>query len=213
MTKKRILIVEDEPIIAMDNERVVRNLGYEVAGIALSGEVAVQRAGEDNRACKGILGNSINRSTFHELGGLPFRRKRSPGWAVVIGMVTFCNSTAFAVRTGDVKNNASLAWVPSGHQRLDGFEAQDRIETLRRLSAQLQGSYLETTDIGIAGQSDWIKDRVFLGDMTCPCLGKSHGIVHGNGTSGRRGGGHLAARKPPGGHARNTSCQCAQPST
>jgi len=33
MTKKRILIVEDEPMTLMDEERMVRNLGYEVAGI------------------------------------------------------------------------------------------------------------------------------------------------------------------------------------
>jgi len=45
MTKKRILIVEDEPMALMDEERMVRNLGYEVAGTALSGEVAVERAG------------------------------------------------------------------------------------------------------------------------------------------------------------------------
>ena len=47
MTKKRILIVEDEPMTSMDEERMLENLGYEVTGIALSGEIAVQRAGID----------------------------------------------------------------------------------------------------------------------------------------------------------------------
>ena len=44
MTKKRIMIVEDEPMTLMNEERMVRNLGYQVVGTALSGEVAVQRA-------------------------------------------------------------------------------------------------------------------------------------------------------------------------
>ena len=47
MTNKRILIVEDEPMTLMSEERMVRNLGYQVAGTAMSGEVAVQRAGID----------------------------------------------------------------------------------------------------------------------------------------------------------------------
>lgn len=45
MTKKRILIVEDETIISMSEQAMLENLGYEVAGIVLSGESAVQRAG------------------------------------------------------------------------------------------------------------------------------------------------------------------------
>ncbi|MEE8350581.1 MAG: response regulator [Rhodospirillales bacterium] len=45
MTKKRIMIVEDEPMTLMNEERMVRNLGYQVVDTALSGEVAVQRAG------------------------------------------------------------------------------------------------------------------------------------------------------------------------
>ncbi len=47
MTKKRILIVEDDPIISMSEHQIMVNLGYEVAGIALSGEAAVHMAGTD----------------------------------------------------------------------------------------------------------------------------------------------------------------------
>ncbi len=47
MTKKRILIVEDDPIISMSEHQIMENLGYEVTGIALSGEAAVQMAGTD----------------------------------------------------------------------------------------------------------------------------------------------------------------------
>ncbi len=45
--KKRILIVEDEPMTSMSEKQMLENLGYEVTGIALSGEVAVQMAGTD----------------------------------------------------------------------------------------------------------------------------------------------------------------------
>ncbi len=47
MTKKRILIVEDDPIISMSEHQIMENLGYEVTGIALSGEAAVHMAGTD----------------------------------------------------------------------------------------------------------------------------------------------------------------------
>ncbi len=45
--KKRILIVEDEPITALSEQQMLKNLGYEVTGIALTGEAAVQRVGAD----------------------------------------------------------------------------------------------------------------------------------------------------------------------
>ncbi len=45
--KKRILIVEDEPITALSEQQMLKDLGYEVTGIALTGEAAVQRAGAD----------------------------------------------------------------------------------------------------------------------------------------------------------------------
>ena len=45
--KKRILIVEDEPMTSITEQQMLVNLGHEVTGIALSGEVAVQRAGVD----------------------------------------------------------------------------------------------------------------------------------------------------------------------
>lgn len=47
MMKKRILIVEDESIVAMNESEMMHELGYEVIGIAMSGEVAIQRAGRD----------------------------------------------------------------------------------------------------------------------------------------------------------------------
>ncbi len=47
MTKKRIMIVEDETITSMSEQQMLENLGYEVTGIVLTGEVAVRRAGAD----------------------------------------------------------------------------------------------------------------------------------------------------------------------
>lgn len=47
MTKKRILIVEDQGVVAIDEEGIIQSLGYEVIGIAMSGEDAVLRAVED----------------------------------------------------------------------------------------------------------------------------------------------------------------------
>ncbi len=47
MTKKRIMIVEDETITSMSQQQMLEDMGYEVTGIALSGEVAIQRAGTD----------------------------------------------------------------------------------------------------------------------------------------------------------------------
>ncbi len=48
MTKKRILIVEDQGIIAIDEAQIMRDLGYEVTGIAMTGEAAVEQAGRDS---------------------------------------------------------------------------------------------------------------------------------------------------------------------
>jgi CheY-like chemotaxis protein len=47
MTKKRVLIVEDQGITAMDEQEIMSELGYEVTGIVMTGEDAVQRAGRD----------------------------------------------------------------------------------------------------------------------------------------------------------------------
>lgn len=44
--KKRILIVEDEPMTALSEQQMLKDLGYEVTDIVLSGEGAVQRASE-----------------------------------------------------------------------------------------------------------------------------------------------------------------------
>jgi CheY-like chemotaxis protein len=44
MEKTRVLIVEDEGLIARDIENMVLNAGYEVCGIASSGEEAIEKA-------------------------------------------------------------------------------------------------------------------------------------------------------------------------
>ena len=44
MEKTRILIVEDEGLVARDIENMVRNAGYEVCGVVSSGEEAVEEA-------------------------------------------------------------------------------------------------------------------------------------------------------------------------
>jgi len=48
MEKARILIVEDETIIAMGIESKLRNLGYEVTSIVNNGDDAIKKAEEDN---------------------------------------------------------------------------------------------------------------------------------------------------------------------
>ena len=42
--KKRILIVEDEPMTSLSELEMLKNMGYHVTDIALTGEGAVQRA-------------------------------------------------------------------------------------------------------------------------------------------------------------------------
>lgn len=46
MDMKRIMIVEDESIVALDIRNRLKILGYEVAGVFASGEEAVEKAGE-----------------------------------------------------------------------------------------------------------------------------------------------------------------------
>jgi chemotaxis response regulator CheB len=41
----RVLIVEDERVVAMNLEKRLRNLGYEIAGVAVSGKAAIELAG------------------------------------------------------------------------------------------------------------------------------------------------------------------------
>ena len=46
-TRARVLIIEDEPIIAMDIEAIVRDQGHEVTGVAVTRDEAVALAMED----------------------------------------------------------------------------------------------------------------------------------------------------------------------
>ncbi len=48
MGKKNILVVEDEYIIANDIKRSLENIGYEVCGLASTGEKAIEISGRDN---------------------------------------------------------------------------------------------------------------------------------------------------------------------
>jgi CheY-like chemotaxis protein len=47
MIKKRVLIVEDQAITAFDESQIMRELGYEVTGIAMSGEDAIMQSHRD----------------------------------------------------------------------------------------------------------------------------------------------------------------------
>ncbi len=42
--KTRILIVEDESIVAVDLKKTLENSGYEIVGLVRSGELAVKKA-------------------------------------------------------------------------------------------------------------------------------------------------------------------------
>jgi CheY-like chemotaxis protein len=46
-TRAKVLIIEDEPIIAMDIETIVRDLGHDVTGVAVTRDEAVALAMED----------------------------------------------------------------------------------------------------------------------------------------------------------------------
>ncbi|MES2753593.1 MAG: response regulator [Pseudomonadota bacterium] len=46
-TRARVMIIEDEPIIAMDVETIVRDLGHEVTGVAVTRDEAVALAMQD----------------------------------------------------------------------------------------------------------------------------------------------------------------------
>ena len=47
MTSKRILIVEDQGITALDEAQIMQNLGYEVTAMVMTGEQAIDLAGRD----------------------------------------------------------------------------------------------------------------------------------------------------------------------
>ena len=46
-TSTRVLIIEDEPIIAIDIEQIVRDLGHEVVGVAVTRDEAVKLAADE----------------------------------------------------------------------------------------------------------------------------------------------------------------------
>ena len=48
MTRESILVVEDHPLVAMDECNILHDLGYAVTGIALTGEDAIRRVGEES---------------------------------------------------------------------------------------------------------------------------------------------------------------------
>jgi len=48
MAKTRILVVEDESIVAKDIQMSLKNLGYAVSAVVSSGEEAIKKAGENN---------------------------------------------------------------------------------------------------------------------------------------------------------------------
>lgn len=47
MHKKSVLIVEDEGIVALNEQQIVFDLGYHVTGIAMTGEDAIYQASRD----------------------------------------------------------------------------------------------------------------------------------------------------------------------
>ena len=47
MTKAKILIVEDEAILAMEIENQLQSLGYQVTSLVDTGEKAIKKAEED----------------------------------------------------------------------------------------------------------------------------------------------------------------------
>lgn len=47
MNKTRVLIVEDEPITAMDEHEILSRLGYEVIGMTFSGNMALEQIKND----------------------------------------------------------------------------------------------------------------------------------------------------------------------
>ncbi len=47
MDKKRVVIIEDEPIISMDFEKMIQEMGYEVPGKFRNGEKALEKINED----------------------------------------------------------------------------------------------------------------------------------------------------------------------
>ena len=67
-TRSRVMIIEDEPIIAMDIETIVRDLGHDVTGVAVTRDEAVALAMEDPSRT-GAGGYSACRRQFRDRRG------------------------------------------------------------------------------------------------------------------------------------------------
>jgi len=78
MAPARILIVEDEAIVAIDIQKTVQKLGYEVPAIAFSGEEALRKTEElhpdvvlMNIVLKGQMDGIQAAQKIYELFGIP----------------------------------------------------------------------------------------------------------------------------------------------
>ena len=59
MEKTKILVVEDEVIIAMEHQSILERLGYSVISVTDTGEKAIIKAVEKNRNLAAKLGDKI----------------------------------------------------------------------------------------------------------------------------------------------------------
>ncbi len=60
MAKIRVMVVEDEGLVALSPQRKLRNLGYEIPAIAATGEQAIQRATELRSALRPPCGTQFS---------------------------------------------------------------------------------------------------------------------------------------------------------
>ena len=78
MANKKILIVEDEIIIALDIQRKIEKLGFNVCGVATTGKEAIQIANEMKPdlilmdiVLKGDMGGAEAAKTIHSQNNIP----------------------------------------------------------------------------------------------------------------------------------------------
>ena len=94
MTEKiRILVVEDEALVAEDLKEILRGFGYEVTGIAESGDEAITLAGE---TLPDLIFMDINLSG--EMNGLTAAGEIRSRWGIPIIYVTAFASQAIIDR-------------------------------------------------------------------------------------------------------------------